>query len=69
MEGTSSAPRSALSTAELAAQITELAGHLNAANRRWLGLIAEFDRREGWSDSATHSRICRSSVQRWPAAS
>lgn len=40
---------------ELAAQITELAGHLNAANYRWLSLIAEFDRRQGWSDGATHS--------------
>jgi Domain of unknown function (DUF222) len=39
----------------LAAQITELAGHLNAANYRLLTLIAEFDRREGWADSATHS--------------
>jgi len=40
---------------ELAAEITELAGHLNAANHRWLTLIAEFDRRTGWSDSATQS--------------
>jgi Domain of unknown function (DUF222)/HNH endonuclease len=39
----------------LASQITELAGHLNAANYRFLTLIAEFDRREGWADSATHS--------------
>lgn len=45
----------ALSTSELAAQITELAGHLNAANRRWLALIAEFDRREGWNDGLTRS--------------
>ena len=55
MEGSSSASPPAVSTAELAAQITELAGHLNAANRRWLGLIAEFDRRRGWSDSLTRS--------------
>src|SRR5258708_36337544 len=41
-----------LSVEELAAQITELAGHLNAANYRWLRLIAEFDRRNGWSDGA-----------------
>ena len=34
-----------LPIAELEAQITELAGHLNAANHRWLALIAEFDRR------------------------
>ena len=41
--------------AELEAQITELAGHLNAANHRWLMLIAEFDRREGWADGTTTS--------------
>ena len=34
---------------ELSAEITELAGHLNAAQHRWLTLIAEFDRREGWA--------------------
>ena len=44
-----------LSLRELAAEITELAGHLNAANYRWLSLIAEFDRRQGWSDGATQS--------------
>jgi hypothetical protein len=55
MEGTSSGTHAAVSTRELAAQITELCGHLNAANRRWLGLIAEFDRRKGWSDSLTQS--------------
>jgi hypothetical protein len=44
-----------LSVAELAAQITELAGHLNAANYRWLCLIGEFDRRDGWSDGALKS--------------
>ncbi len=41
--------------AELEAQITELAGHLNAASHRWLMLIAEFDRREGWADGSTTS--------------
>ena len=46
---------SGLSIRELEAQITELAGHLNAANHRWLVLIAEFDRRNGWSDGATQS--------------
>ena len=46
---------SGLSTRERAAAITERAGHLNAANRGWLALIAEFDRRKGWSDSATKS--------------
>ena len=40
---------------QLEAQITELAGHLNAANHRWLMLIAEFDRREGWGDGSTRS--------------
>jgi hypothetical protein len=44
-----------LTLRELEAQITELAGHLNAANFRWLSLIAEFDRRQGWSDGATQS--------------
>jgi hypothetical protein len=39
-----------ISLAELEAQITELAGHLNAANYRWLTLIGEFDRRNGWAD-------------------
>ena len=55
MDGTSLVPRPSVSTADLAAQITELAGHLNAANRRWLALIAEFDRRKGWVDSVTQS--------------
>ena len=40
---------------ELESQITELAGHLNAASYRWLVLIAEFDRREGWADGSTPS--------------
>jgi hypothetical protein len=35
------------STDDLEDQITELAGNLNAANYRWLTLIAEFDRRLG----------------------
>jgi hypothetical protein len=55
MEGSPGGPDAALSTADLAARITELAAHLNAANRRWLALIAEFDRRRGWSDSVTRS--------------
>jgi hypothetical protein len=55
MSGCARDVASGLSTGELAAAITELAGHLNAANRRWLALIAEFDRRKGWSDSATQS--------------
>jgi hypothetical protein len=40
---------------ELEARITELAGHLNAAGHRFLVLLAEFDRREGWADGATRS--------------
>jgi hypothetical protein len=43
------------SLAELEAQITELAGQLNAANYRWLTLIGEFDRRQGWWDGSLHS--------------
>jgi hypothetical protein len=45
-----SLPATSISLEELEAQITELAGHLNAANYRWLSLIAEFDRRKGWTD-------------------
>ena len=44
-----------LSNRDLAASITELMGQLNAANRRWLAMLAEFDRRKGWSDSMTRS--------------
>jgi hypothetical protein len=55
MEGPGSNPHDTLSIADLASAITELTGHLNAANRRWLALIAEFDRRKGWSDSMTQS--------------
>src|SRR3981189_2765992 len=50
MDGGSSNPSATLSLAKLEAQITELAGHLNAANYRWLRLIEEFDRRHGWAD-------------------
>ena len=39
-----------LSTPDLAAQITTLAGHLNAANARFLALLGEFDRRRGWAE-------------------
>jgi len=41
---------STLPLEELEARITELCGHLNAAQYRWLQLIREFDRRNGWSD-------------------
>jgi hypothetical protein len=52
MDGSSatSARATPVSLADLEAQITELAGQLNAAQYRWLLLIAEFDRREGWAD-------------------
>jgi hypothetical protein len=40
---------------ELAADICTLAGRINAANHRWLLLIAEFDRRKGWAESSTQS--------------
>ena len=40
---------------ELALRITEFAGHMNAATYHWLMMIAEFDRRQGWVDGATHS--------------
>jgi hypothetical protein len=46
MEG----PIADVSTSELIDRITELAGHLNAANSRFLALIAEFDRRRGWAE-------------------
>lgn len=42
-------------TRALADQITELAGHINAATYRFLTLIAEFDRRSGWNDGSTQS--------------
>jgi len=40
---------------ELASEICTLSGHINAANHRLLVLIAEFDRRKGWSDGGTQS--------------
>ncbi|MBX5463527.1 MAG: DUF222 domain-containing protein, partial [Steroidobacteraceae bacterium] len=43
--------QSARTLAQLEAEITELAGHLNAAQHRWLVLIAEFDRRNGWAEA------------------
>ncbi len=44
-----------LSIDELASEICTLSGHINAANHRWLMLVAEYDRRSGWSDGATQS--------------
>lgn len=55
MDGGSPGSPSAVSLEELEAQITELAGHLNAAQYRWLTLIAEFDRRRGWSDGQAYN--------------
>ena len=46
---------SSLSTPALVEQITMLAGHLNAANARCLALIAELDRRGGWSECGVKS--------------
>ena len=34
----------------LADEITALASHIHAATCRWLGLVAEFERRGGWAD-------------------
>jgi len=55
MDGSRRDPEPALSTPELIAQITELAGHLNAGTYRWLVLIAEFDRRGAWNCGLTKS--------------
>jgi len=55
MDGAPASTDPTLSLPELEARITELAGHLNAANHRWLTLIAEFDRRLGWNCGATQS--------------
>jgi hypothetical protein len=58
MDGGSSTPSARgrrESLAALEAQITELAGQLNAAQYRWLMLIAEFDRLHGWADGQLHS--------------
>jgi len=40
---------------QLADKITLLAGHINAANYRFLKLIAEFDKREAWADEGIRS--------------
>jgi Domain of unknown function (DUF222)/HNH endonuclease len=58
MDGSSPAREASyvdLTRDELEAQITELAGHLNAATYRRLTVIAEFDRRHGWNDGSLHS--------------
>ncbi|MGH8251172.1 MAG: DUF222 domain-containing protein [Steroidobacteraceae bacterium] len=43
-------PIASVSTPDLIDQITALAGHLNAANARFLALVAELDRRQGWAE-------------------
>jgi hypothetical protein len=35
---------------QLEREITELAAHINAATCRWLLLVGELDRREGWAE-------------------
>jgi len=34
----------------LESEICELAAHISAATCRWLGMVAEFDRRQGWAE-------------------
>ena len=46
----------AMPTERLEAEIKSLSGHLSAALCRWLLLVAEFDRREGWG--AWECRSC-----------
>src|SRR5688572_33252104 len=46
---------SAVSTPDLVDEITTLAGHLNAANARFLALIAELDRRRDWAECGVKS--------------
>lgn len=41
--------RNAATLERLGAEITELASHIHAATCRWLGLVAEFDRGQGWA--------------------
>jgi hypothetical protein len=41
---------SSVSTPDLVREITTLAGHLNAAHARFLELVAELDRRQGWAE-------------------
>jgi hypothetical protein len=55
MNGLTTSESSMRAIGDLAAEICTLTGHLNAANHRWLILIAEFDRRTGWSDGVTQS--------------
>ena len=40
---------------QLAAEITDIAVRVNAVSHRWLVLIAEFDRRQGWASTGARS--------------
>src|SRR5688572_4262669 len=40
---------------DLATEICTLSGHINAANHRFLLLIAEYDRRNGWAFTGSQS--------------
>ena len=55
MDGQVSPPDALLSMDELEAGIARLAGQLNAAQHRFLVMIAEFDRREGWQLAGARS--------------
>jgi len=46
---------SAVTTQELGDEISRVAGHLAAATCRWLLLVADFDKREGWADDGIAS--------------
>jgi hypothetical protein len=53
----------ALTLRELEAQITELAGHLNAANSRWLSLICRFHHRQVHEGRVVIQRLDDSAVR------
>jgi hypothetical protein len=55
MDASSSRTQYTRSVDELGAEITSLAGHLNAGEYHWLTLVAEFDTRKGWADGACRS--------------
>lgn len=40
---------------QLAAEIADIASRVNAVSHRWLVLIAEFDRRQGWAQAGARS--------------
>jgi len=40
---------------QLAAEITGIASRINSVDQRWLMLIAEFDRRQGWAEAGARS--------------